>query len=194
MSQEDSARKGGDMQQTVIQTTRLRLRPWREEDKVPFRELNADPRVMAFFPSTLSGSQSDALADRCQALIAQRGWGFWALECGATQAFIGFAGLHAQPDALPFSPCVEIGWRMAHDCWGRGYASEAAMAALRFGFDSLGLKEIVAFTAVGNLRSRAVMERIGMHVDATGFGHPAVPPDHPLHRHCLYRISAAAPA
>ena len=180
--------------QTVIQTARLRLRPWREEDKPPFRELNADPRVMAFFPSTLSAGQSDALADRCQALIARQGWGFWALECSATQAFIGLVGLHAQPDGLPFSPCVEIGWRMAHDCWGRGYASEAATAALRFGFDSLGLEEIVAFTAIGNLRSRAVMERIEMREDGTVFDHPKVPQGHPLRRHCLYRISATAPA
>jgi RimJ/RimL family protein N-acetyltransferase len=183
------------MKPAVIQTARLRLRPWREEDKPPFRALNADPRVMAFFPYTLSASQSDALADRCQSFIVQRGWGFWALECSATQEFIGFVGLHAQPDALPFSPCVEIGWRMAHDCWGRGYASEAATAALGFGFDRLGLEEIVAFTAIGNLRSRAVRARIGMREDsATGFGNPSLQANHPLHRHCLYRISATAPA
>lgn len=181
------------MEQVIIQTPRLRLRPWRDEDKAPFRALNADPRVMQFFPSVLSSAESDALAERCQALIARHGWGFWAVECKATQAFIGMVGLHAQPDALPFSPCVEIGWRLAHHCWGRGHASEAAGAALRFGFDSLGLEEIVAFTAIGNLRSRAVMTRIGMHEDGAGFGHPALPADHPLHRHCLYRISAAAP-
>jgi len=183
------------MEQVIIQTARLRLRPWRHEDRAPFQALNADPRVMAFFPSILSAAESDALAERCQALIEQQGWGFWAVECKATQAFIGFLGLHAQPEAFPFSPCVEIGWRLAHDCWGQGYASEGATAALRFGFDRLGLGEIVAFTAVGNLRSRAVMARIGMREDsAAGFGHPSLPPDHPLHRHCLYRISAAVPA
>ena len=183
------------MEQVIVRTARLRLRPWRDEDKAPFRALNADPRVMAFFPSILSAAESDALAERCQALIAQHGWGFWAVECKATQAFIGFVGLHAQPETLPFSPCVEIGWRLAHEYWGQGYASEAATAALRFGFDSLGLEEIVAFTAVGNLRSRAVMARIGMREDGpAGFGHPSLPPDHPLYRHCLYRISASAPA
>lgn len=183
------------MEQVIVRTARLRLRPWRDEDKAPFRALNADPRVMAFFPSILSAAESDALAERCQALIAQHGWGFWAVECKATQAFVGFVGLHAQPETLPFSPCVEIGWRLAHEYWGQGYASEAATAALRFGFDSLGLEEIVAFTAVGNLRSRAVMARIGMREDGpAGFGHPSLPPDHPLYRHCLYRISASAPA
>lgn len=183
------------MEQVIVRTARLRLRPWRDEDKAPFRALNADPRVMAFFPSILSAAESDDLAERCQALIAQHGWGFWAVECKATQAFVGFVGLHAQPETLPFSPCVEIGWRLAHEYWGQGYASEAATAALRFGFDSLGLEEIVAFTAVGNLRSRAVMARIGMREDGpAGFGHPSLPPDHPLYRHCLYRISASAPA
>lgn len=182
------------MKPVVIQTARLRLRPWREEDKSPLRELNADPRVMACFPSPLSASQSDALAERCQKLIEAQGWGFWAVECSTTQAFIGLVGLHAQPNALPFSPCVEIGWRLAYRYWGRGYASEAATGALRFGFDSLQLEEIVAFTAIGNLRSRAVMERIGMREDGTGFDHPEVPQGHPLRRHCLYRISATAPA
>ena len=183
------------MEQVIVRTARLRLRPWRDEDKAPFRALNADPRVMACFPSLLSSSQSDALAERCQKFIEAQGWGFWAVECNATQAFIGFVGLHAQPETLPFSPCVEIGWRLAHEYWGQGYASEAATAALRFGFDSLGLEEIVAFTAVGNLRSRAVMARIGMREDGpAGFGHPSLPPDHPLYRHCLYRISASAPA
>ena len=188
------ARKGTDMTQTVIQTARLRLRPWCEEDKAPFRALNADPRVMAFFPSLLSPSQSDALAERCQTFIEVQGWGFWAVECKATQAFLGFVGLHAQPDALPFSPCVEIGWRLAHQYWGRGYAIEAATGALRFGFDRLQLQEIVAFTAVGNVRSRAVMRRLGMREDGSGFDHPALPEGHPLRRHCLYRISASAPA
>jgi RimJ/RimL family protein N-acetyltransferase len=182
------------MEQVIVQTAQLRLRPWRAEDKAPFRALNADPRVMQFFPALLSAAESDAMAERCQALIAQHGWGFWAVECKTTQAFIGMVGLHAQPDALPFSPCVEIGWRLAHACWGRGYASEAATAALRFGFDTLGLEQIVAFTAIGNLRSRAVMERIGMREDGPGFGHPALPANHPLHRHSLYRISATAPA
>ncbi|WP_194715065.1 GNAT family N-acetyltransferase [Noviherbaspirillum soli] len=182
------------MEPAVIQTARLRLRPWREEDKPPFRALNADPRVMACFPSLLSPSQSDALAERFQKFIEAQGWGFWAVECNATQAFIGFVGLHARPDALPFSPCVEIGWRLAHQYWGRGYASEAAGGALRFGFDRLQLEEIVAFTAVGNVRSRAVMERLGMREDGNGFDHPALPEGHPLRRHCLYRISASAPA
>jgi RimJ/RimL family protein N-acetyltransferase len=181
------------METMAIETPRLLLRAWRDSDRAPFHALNADPRVMEFFPFVLSRDQSDAMAERCQRLIAERGWGFWAVETRLEREFIGFIGLHAQPDALPFSPCVEIGWRLAHAHWGRGYASEGALAALRTGFDCLGLDEIVSFTALANQRSRAVMERIGM-LGAGAFDHPALPAGHPLRRHCLYRIRQAAPA
>ena len=174
----------------VLETARLRLRQWREADFAPFAALNADPVVMACFPAPLDRAASDTLALRCQALIAQRGWGFWAVERKADGAFIGFVGLHEPAAALPFSPCVEIGWRLAQAYWGQGYASEAAQAALRFGFEQLALAEIVSFTALPNVRSRAVMERLGMVADGA-FEHPAVAPDSPLRKHWLYRLPLA---
>lgn len=169
-------------------TARLRLRQWREGDLKPFADLNADPGVMAHFPAALERPASDALALRCQALIAERGWGFWAAELKEDGQFIGFVGLHTPIAELPFSPCVEVGWRLARAHWGRGLASEAARGALKLGFEKLGLAEIVSFTAVGNLRSRAVMERIGMRRTDENFDHPAVPSGSPLRAHCLYRL------
>jgi RimJ/RimL family protein N-acetyltransferase len=171
-----------------IETERLRLRQWRLADREPFAAMNADPRVMEFFPATLTQAESDAMADRCQLLIEERGWGFWAAECKATREFIGFVGLHTPSAELPFSPCVEVGWRLAFPYWGKGFASEAAKEALLVGFHSLGLKEVVSFTAVGNLRSRAVMERLGMQECGT-FDHPQVPEGLGLRRHCLYRLT-----
>lgn len=171
-----------------LETERLRLRQWRLADREPFAAMNADPRVMEYFPAELTRAESDAIADRCQFLIEERGWGFWAAECKATQEFIGFVGLHTPSAELPFSPCVEVGWRLAFARWGKGFASEAAKEALRVGFHSLGLKEIVSFTAVGNLRSRAVMERLGMRESGT-FDHPHVPEGLGLRRHCLYRLA-----
>lgn len=169
-------------------TPRLRLRQWRDDDLTPFAALNAAPDVMAHFPAPLQRQESDALARRCQALIAERGWGFWAAELEESGAFIGFVGLHAPLAELPFAPCVEVGWRLARAHWGRGLASEAARAALKVGFERLGLAEIVSFTAIGNLRSRAVMERIGMRRTNEDFDHPAVPSGSPLRAHCLYRL------
>lgn len=170
------------------ETPRLRLRQWRAADHAPFAALNADPRVMAHFPAPLSREASDAVAQRCEALIAERGWGFWAVETKADGEFIGFVGLHVPIAELPFSPCVETGWRLATAHWGRGYATEAARAALRVGFETLGLDEIVAFTALSNRPSMAVMERLGMRRDAATFEHPAVPEGHALRTHCLYRL------
>ena len=172
-----------------FETDRLRLRQWQVADREPFAELNADPRVMEFFPATLDRPSSDAMADRCESLIAERGWGFWAAEVKASSQFIGFVGLHIPDPQLPFSPCVEIGWRLAFECWGKGLASEAARGALRAGFERLNLPEIVSFTAVGNLRSRAVMERLGMREAANTFDHPHIPVGSPLRLHCLYRLS-----
>ena len=170
-----------------IHTTRLLLRQWKPADRAPFAAMNADPRVMRHFPALLSRAESDAMADRCQALIKERGWGFWAVEAKATGTFIGFVGLHTPSAALPFSPCVEIGWRLAAAHWGQGLASEAARAALEVGFGSLDLPEIVSFTAIENRRSRAVMERLGMR-ESEEFEHPGLPVGHPLRRHCLYRL------
>lgn len=172
-------------------TERLLLRRWREEDREPFAALNADPAVMEHFPAPLSRRESDAFLDRVAPQLEQRGWGLWALEVRGTGAFIGFTGLAIPRFEAPFTPAVEVGWRLARDAWGFGYASEAARAAIAVGFGEVGLEEIVSFTAVGNARSRAVMERIGMTRDEAGdFDHPSLPEGHPLRRHVLYRLAA----
>ncbi|WP_374582859.1 GNAT family N-acetyltransferase [Pseudoduganella sp.] len=170
-----------------ITTERLRLRQWTPGDYGPFAAINADPRVMEFFPSVLTRQQSDAMADRCSALIRENGWGPWVAELKDSRQFIGLVGLQRPRVDLPFSPCVEVLWRLAFDHWGKGYASEAAKAAIGFGFQSLGLTEIVSFTALCNSRSRAVMERLGMQASGS-FEHPALPDGHPLKTHCLYRL------
>jgi RimJ/RimL family protein N-acetyltransferase len=175
-----------------IETERLILRQWRNSDLEPFASLNADDQVMAYFPAKLDRKQSDDLAQRCEALIDQRGWGFWAVELKSHKRFIGFLGLHIPSADLPFSPCVEIGWRLAVSHWGRGYATEGGRAALQVAFDRLNLPEIVSFTANGNSRSRRVMERLGMEDSAENFDHPAIPSEHHLRLHCLYRLSKAA--
>jgi RimJ/RimL family protein N-acetyltransferase len=175
-----------------LETERLRLRRWCDADRAPFAALNADPAVMEFFPSPLTRIASDARIDAWQAEFAQRGWSNWALELRSTGAFLGFTGLSVPRRDLPCSPCVEIGWRLARAHWGNGYATEAARAALEAGFAQLGLAEIVSFTAVGNLRSRAVMDRIGMRDTGREFEHPGVPKGHTLRRHCLYCIRREA--
>lgn len=169
-------------------TERLHLRQWHAADREPFAALNTDPKVMAFFPSLLDWAASDALADRCQTLIAARGWGLWAVETKATNQFIGFVGLHIPTSELPFSPCVEVGWRLAFQYWGQGFATEAARGALRIGFESLNFAEIVSFTAIHNHKSRAVMEKLGMRESST-FEYPHVPEGDALRLHCLYRLS-----
>ncbi|MEQ6340932.1 MAG: GNAT family N-acetyltransferase [Gammaproteobacteria bacterium] len=176
-----------------FETERLHMRQWKPSDREPFAALNSDPRVMAFFPSLLTRIDSDTMADRCQSLIEERGWGFWAAESKATQDIIGFVGLHIPIPELPFSPCVEVGWRLAFQHWGKGFATEAAGGALRVGFDLLGLPEIVSFCAVHHLKSRAVMERLGMRESGT-FEHPSVPVGSMLRQHCLYRLSREGPA
>ena len=172
-------------------TERLRLRQWCATDREPFATLNADPKVMEFYPAPLSRTESDAMANRCQSLIAERGWGFWAVESRNTHEFVGFVGLHMPAPELPFSPCVEVGWRLAATHWGNGFATEAARGALRVGFERLGLQEIVSFTSVRNIRSRAVMERLGMRQESETFEHPAIPVGSSLRKHCLYRLSRA---
>ncbi|RMX04784.1 N-acetyltransferase [Corticibacter populi] len=173
-----------------LETPRLLLRQWRASDRAPFAAMGADQRVMQYFPALLDRVQSDAMADRCEALIAEKGWGLWAVECRASGAFIGFVGLHEPAAALPFAPCVEIGWRLAASHWGQGLAMEAAAAALQAGFQELALAEIVAFTSVPNRRSQAVMQRLGMRQDGF-FAHPLLAADHLLSRHVLYRLDSA---
>lgn len=170
---------------TSIRTERLLLRPWREEDREPFAEMNADPEVMEHFPAPLTRDESDALIDRHQAKLAAEEPGVYAVEVVETGAFIGFIGLSVPAFDADFTPCVEVGWRLARAAWGFGYATEGARAALRHGFDDLGLDEIVSFTYVGNSRSRRVMERIGM-TETTTFEHPNLRPGHRLSPHVLY--------
>lgn len=174
-----------------VETLRLRLRQWRNSDRAPFAAMNADPVVMEFFPSLQSRAASDASIDVWQMELAERGWSNWAVELRSSGEFIGFIGLSVPKRLLPFSPCVEIGWRLARPHWGQGYATEGARASLRIGFERLALDEIVSFTSVLNLRSRAVMERIGMRNTDQDFEHPGVPETHRLRRHCLYRITRA---
>ena len=172
-----------------LESDRLRLRQWQAADLPAFAEMGADPVVMEHFPARLDRERSDALALRFKTMIDERGWGVWALERKAGGEFIGFVGLNIPSDELPFSPCVEIAWRLAQGYWHQGYASEAARVALRFGFVELDLEEIVAFTSLGNLRSQAVMARLGMRRSPENFQHPALPEGHPLREHCLYRLA-----
>jgi RimJ/RimL family protein N-acetyltransferase len=172
----------------AIETPRLILRRWQSADVEPFSRLNADPRVMEFFPATLSRVETEVMIQMFEETFIREGFGLWAAELKETRSFIGFIGLNVPAYPLPFSPCVEIGWRLAFDNWGKGYAQEGARAALSFGFEMVGIKEIVSFTATNNVRSRQVMERIGMNYDSQGdFDHPRIAPDHPLRRHVLYR-------
>jgi 3-dehydroquinate dehydratase / shikimate dehydrogenase len=174
---------------TTIKTARMILRPWKREDLEPFAELNADPRVMEYFPSLKTRSDSDASIKRMSHHIEKYGWGLWAVSLMETGKFMGFIGLEHVDFEAPFTPAIEIGWRLAFDYWGKGYATEGALACLRYGFEELALNEIVSFTAVQNMRSRAVMEKIGMHRDPKDdFDHPRIAPGHPLRRHVLYRL------
>ncbi|QLG86799.1 GNAT family N-acetyltransferase [Chitinibacter bivalviorum] len=174
----------------TLPTPRLTLRDWRDSDLPAFAVLGADPEVMRYFPALLSEAESDDFAAQIRARLQQYGWGFWALELRETREVIGMAGLNIPRVPLPFMPCVEIGWRLARPYWGQGLAYEAAAAALAFGFDELQLDEIVAFTALGNLRSQALMQRLQMRKDdAAEFDHPVLPVGHALRRHCLYRIA-----
>jgi 3-dehydroquinate dehydratase/shikimate dehydrogenase len=176
----------------TLRTKRLVLRPWREQDHEPFAALNADPRVMEWFPAPMTAVESNAVADRIEAHFHEAGWGLWAIELPDAEPFIGFVGLNPSDSTLGY-PSVEIGWRLAAAHWGHGYAPEAALEALRFGFDELHLDEIVAFTSVRNQKSRRVMTKIGMTYNPDDdFDHPRLPKLSPLSRHALYRISSAA--
>jgi RimJ/RimL family protein N-acetyltransferase len=174
----------------TVRTERLVLRPWRDGDRAPFAQMNGDPEVMEHFPGTMSPEATDALLTRFHADWAELGWGVWAVEVPGVAPFVGFVGIARQN--APGFPVVEVGWRLARPYWGRGYATEGAERALAFGFETLGLDEIVSFTVPQNARSRAVMERIGLHRDAgDDFDHPRIDPlQYPqLVRHVLYRIS-----
>lgn len=175
-----------------IATPRLRLRRWQPGDLAAFAAMNADPAVMEHFPATLTAAESDALAARIAGHFAQRGFGLWAVDVPGKIPFAGFVGLSVPRFHAPFTPCVEIGWRLARAAWGHGYATEAATAVLRHGFEGLGLAEIVSFTVPANERSWRVMQKIGMRRDpADDFDHPLLPEGDRLRRHMLYRLSRA---
>jgi RimJ/RimL family protein N-acetyltransferase len=173
----------------VLETARLVLRGWRDADLAPFAGLNADPSVMRHFPALLSEEESATASGRIRALFREQGFGLWAVEVKGEAPFAGFVGLHRPGFQAHFTPCVEIGWRLAERFWNRGLATEAARAALAFGFGTLGFDEIVAMAVVGNRPSRRVMDKIGMTHDASDdFDHPLIAEGHPLRRHVLYRV------
>jgi RimJ/RimL family protein N-acetyltransferase len=179
------------VRQPQLSTDRLLLRRWEEGDLDPFAAMNADPAVTEYLLPPITREQSEQLVARTESSFENRGYGLWAVETKDERSFIGFVGLSFVDPDYPFGPAVEIGWRLGHRFWGHGYATEAARSALAFGFDTLGLAEIVSFTVAGNRRSWAVMERLGMRRDTAGdFDHPRVPEGHPLRPHILYRIGA----
>ncbi|GHD93152.1 GNAT family N-acetyltransferase [Streptomyces naganishii] len=172
-----------------LRTDRLLLREWRESDLGPWAAMNADPQVREYFPDVLTREQSEASAARFQAGLERRGWGWWAVEVKKTGAFVGFTGLDPVEEDMPFTG-VEAGWRLARPAWGHGYATEAARAVLAFGFERLGLPEILAITVAGNLRSQAVMRRLGMTRDPSVDFHDPTAPDGPLRHNVVYRLRA----
>lgn len=172
-----------------LTTERLILRPWREADREAFAAMNLDPIVMEHFPSVLSRHESDALVDRILDHFAQHGLGLSAAELRESREFIGYIGLAIPQFEAAFTPCVEIGWRLARAHWGRGLATEGARTSVQFAFDRLELRELVSFTVPANVRSRRVMEKLGMTHDARDdFDHPSIVEGHPLRRHVLYRL------
>jgi ribosomal-protein-alanine N-acetyltransferase len=175
---------------TELTTARLRLRGWRDEDRAPLAAMGMDPEVMEFFPGLLDRAASDAMFDRIVAHQDLHGFGLWAVEIPERGLrFAGFVGIVRCNFDAHFTPAIEVGWRLCRPAWGGGYATEGGQAALAYGFDVVGADEIVSLTSVGNRRSRAVMERLGMHRDpADDFDHPRLPSDHPLGRHVLYRL------
>ena len=171
-----------------LETDRLILRQWIETDFVGFCEMNADPEVMRYFPSTLTESECHDFMSKMSSLIREQGWGFWAVEIKAINEVIGFVGLNSPRTQFPFSPCVEVGWRLHKKYWGFGYATEAGKKSLGYGFSQLNLNEIVAFTTETNSNSRKVMDRLGMSNTGENFAFPDLPLEHPLSEHVLYKI------
>jgi len=181
----------GGASQPELRTARLLLRPWRDEDLEPYARLNADPEVMRHFPAPLTREESDRHAAAIRERAARGEPSLWAVEVPGVAPFIGFVGLAVPSFDAPFTPCVEVGWRLAKEHWGQGYATEGARAAIGHAFGVLGLDEVVSFTSVGNAASRRVMEKLGMRRDPSeDFDHPSMPEGHPLRRHVLYRLRA----
>ncbi|HEX7157831.1 MAG TPA: GNAT family N-acetyltransferase [Edaphobacter sp.] len=173
-----------------IETERIKLRRWERRDRAPFAEMNADPRVMEFMPACLSAEESGLLVDRIEDHFARHGYGLYAAELLANKQFIGFIGLQVPAFHAHFTPCVEIGWRLAACYWGRGLATEGAAAVVKHASDILDLRSLVSFTVPANIRSRRVMEKIGMTRNPSeDFDHPGLPEGHPLRWHVLYRLA-----
>lgn len=173
----------------MLKTDRLLLRQWTEDDFLPFAELCSDKEVMEYFPKLQAQEESYKIGEKILSLINERGWGFWAVDIPDQHKFIGFVGLHIPTNKMPFSPCVEIGWRLSKKHWGKGYATEAAKEVLKFAFETLNLNEVVSFTTLANNRSKSVMQKIGMRDSAQNFMHPDIEVSHPLCEHVLYKIS-----
>ena len=174
----------------MIESERLRLRAWWDEDVAPFAAMNADPLTMRFMPGVMTAEETRAMVGRIRDHFDVHGFGLWAVEAPGVAPFIGYVGLQRPTFDAHFTPCVEIGWRLAPSFWGRGYATEAASACLRHGFESLNLDQIVSFTVMANKPSWSVMERLGMTRDPSeDFDHPRLPAGHKLRRHILYRIT-----
>jgi ribosomal-protein-alanine N-acetyltransferase len=174
----------------IIETDRIILRAWKESDKKPFALMNADPEVMRYFPKMLNEGESDALAARIERQMAQFGYGLWAAQEKASGGFMGFIGFNYTDFESDFTPCVEIGWRLAKAFWDRGYATEGAKACLAYGFGTLGLRDVYSFTSALNTRSEKVMRKIGM-TKVKDFSHPKIDPANELCPHVLYRIAAS---
>jgi RimJ/RimL family protein N-acetyltransferase len=173
----------------TLKTERLILREWNEADREPFARLNADSRVMEYLGETMSRKRSDEVADRIEAHFKAHGFGLCAAELAESGEFIGFIGLAVPTFEAAFTPCVEIGWRLAAECWNAGLATEGAREIVRYAFEELGLAELVSLTAIRNERSRRVMAKLGMTHDAVeNFDHPRLSAGDPLRRHVLYRL------
>ena len=173
----------------MLETDRLLLRRWNDSDREPFAEINADSRVMEFFPGVLTREESDQLIESIESHFDNRGFGLFATELKAEKKLIGFIGLHVATFQAHFTPCVEIGWRIAVPYWGKGLATEGSREVVRFAFERLRLESLVSFTVPENVASRRLMEKLGMtHDPADDFDHPRLPPGHRLRRHVLYRL------
>jgi RimJ/RimL family protein N-acetyltransferase len=178
---------------SLLETERMILREWRQSDRQAFARINADPRVMEFLPTPLSPEESDRFVERIERHIQDHGFGLSAAELRQDHSFIGYIGLAVPAFEAKFTPCVEIGWRLSADQWGRGLATEGAREIIRYAFEVLKLDALVSFTVPANLRSRRVMEKLGMTRDpAEDFDHPNLPLGHPLRRHVLYRLRRPA--
>lgn len=173
----------------TLSTNRLVLRQWKNSDLPLFAKMNADKRVMEYFPSPLSTEESNSLAEKIEQELQEKEYGLWAVEVPNIASFIGFVGLHYPGFTAHFTPCIEIGWRLAFEYWGKGYGFEAATRVIEYAFNTIKLKEIVSFTAVSNIRSRKLMEKLGMtHNPEDDFEHPLLSENHPLRSHVLYRL------